>query len=250
MNPKGKETCAKPDAVFFDFDGVISDTEPLHWRAFRDVLKPLGLALSWRTYLERYLGFDDRGVLRALFADRGATLSPQRMRRLLAEKANAFEHLARTAAVRPYPGVVPLIRSMRRARIRLALCTGALRRDIRPLLHRFGLARAFHVIVTADDVRESKPSPRAYRLAVRRLKAVFPKDAIRTNRCVAIEDTPAGIAAAKGAGLRVLAVGHTYSLAQLRDATAVVKNLKAVTAGNIACRVLQVAKNKRRVISS
>ena len=248
MKPTTKRDQTIPDAFFFDFDGVISDTEPLHWRAFRDVLKPLGLRLSWRAYVERYLGFDDRGVFRTFFSDQRRALPPTLLKKLLASKADAFERLVRSGVIDPYPGVVPLIRSIRYAGIPVALCTGALRRDIRPLLRRFRLTRAFDVIVTADDVHEGKPNPRAYRIALQQLRKKFPNRRIRASHSVAIEDTPAGIAAAQGAGLRALAVANTYPVAQLFAASAIVKKLTDLRLSEIGERVLKAGVRDRTLL--
>lgn len=236
---------ARPDAVFFDFDGVIADTEPLHWRAFCEVLRPLGLAFSWRTYVARYLGFDDRGVFREHFKRSGRSLRATEGRRLMKAKADAFERIVMTGRVEPYPGVVKLIRALRKERIPVALCTGALRRDIRPLLIRFKLTRAFDVIVTADDVREGKPNPRVYREALQRLRRQCGRRGLWARRCVAIEDTPAGIEAARAAGMKVVGVANTYPPACLRGASWVVRSLDAVTPSAIAAHVLKDEKRMR-----
>lgn len=231
-----------PQAILFDFDGVITDSEPLHWEAFSEVLRPLGLAFSWKEYTQHYLGFDDRGVFRELFRRRRLSPSQGQLRRLMSAKANAFERLARNSTVRPYPGVLPLIRAAC-GRIPLALCTGALYRDVRPFLKRFGILRAFTVVVTADDVPEGKPSPRCYLLALARLAGVT-KEEIVPSRCVALEDTPAGIVAAKRAGLWVIAVQNTYSKAQLAGAWKIVPSLRDLTLARI--RRLLLMRDRRR----
>lgn len=231
-----------PQAILFDFDGVITDSEPLHWKAFVEVLRPSGWAFSWEEYTQHYLGFDDRGVFRELFRRRGSRLSEGRLRRLMSSKANVFERLARNSTARPHPGVLPLIRAAY-GRIPLALCTGALYRDVRPFLKRFGILRAFAVVVTADDVPEGKPSPRCYMLALARL-AEITKEEVVPSRCVAIEDTPAGIVAAKRAGLRVIAVQNTYRKRQLAGAWKIVPSLRGLTLARI--RRLLLMHDRRR----
>ena len=216
-----------PDAVLFDFDGVIVDSEPLHCAAFVRVLEPLGMALSWDDYAEKYLGYDDRGVFREVFKNAGRELEDARLRTLIEAKAQAFEDLARTQQPKSYPGVVELIRSLA-GRVPLALCSGALRRDVTPILAGLGIDRAFDVLVTADDVHASKPDPSSYLLALERLRATFPRRRIRTDRSVAIEDTPAGITAAQGAGVCVLALANTYPPEVLRNAARVVASLENV----------------------
>lgn len=221
------DSSVRPDAVLFDFDGVIVDSEPLHWAAFERILAPLGVRIAWDDYVERYLGFDDRGVFREVFKDAGKPLDEAKLPALIEAKAAAFEALVHEQNPKPYPGVVELIRKLSGA-VPLALCSGALRRDVMPILKKLGLERAFDVMVTADDVHISKPDPSSYVLAVERLREGHAGRAIRAERSVAIEDTPAGISAARGAGLRVLALLNTYPKHQLGDATRVVESLDGV----------------------
>ena len=210
------------NAVIFDFDGVIVDTEPLHYRAFQELLAPLGLGYSWEEYLETYLGFDDRDAFREAFSAGGRPLSDQELKTLINGKAEAFIRIV-SVGVAPYPGVVELIRSISGV-LPLALCSGALRSDIDPILVQLGLTGAFDTLVTADEVAASKPDPESYRLAVQRLQDIFP-GRVDPAASFAIEDTPAGIASAKGAGLNVLAVTNSYPKERLTGACLVVDSL-------------------------
>ena len=211
-------------AVFFDFDGVIADSEPLHYRAYQRVLEPEGLGFSWTEYRDVYIGFDDRDAFREVFRRRRKPLGDARLRRLVECKGAAFREIAAATPPALYPGVQALIADLRR-RAPLALCTGALPDDIVPILDLTGLAGAFDVVVTAADVQASKPDPACYRLALERLRARHPAAGLVAAACVAVEDTPAGIAAASGAGLRVLAVATTHPAAALLGARRVVGSL-------------------------
>lgn len=213
-------------AVIFDFDGIIVDTEPLHYKAFQEVLVPRGLGYSWEVYLADYIGFDDRDALREAFRRGGRALSGEELRALIAEKAAAFQ---RTIAhgVEPYHGVPGMIRALAGA-VPLGLCSGALRCDIDPILATLGLADSFDVFVTADEVAASKPDPESYTLAVARLQSAYPDLGISASGCLAIEDTPAGIAAATGAGLKVLAVTNSYPAEKLAGAACIVDSLAGI----------------------
>jgi HAD superfamily hydrolase (TIGR01509 family) len=213
------------DAVIFDFDGIIVDTEPLHYKAFQELLVPLGLGYSWEEYLETYLGFDDRDAFREAFRATGRTLSAAELKSLMDGKAQAFLRIV-AGGVPPYPGVVELIRSIS-GTLPLALCSGALRGDIDPILAQLGLVGAFDTLVTADEVAASKPHPESYRLAVQRLQELFP-GRVDPARSLAVEDTPAGILSATGAGLRVLAVTNSYPEERLTGACRVVTSLAGV----------------------
>jgi len=213
------------DAVIFDFDGIIVDTEPLHYKAFQQILVPLGLGYCWQEYLDRYLGFDDRDAFREAFRVDGRPLTDTELKKMMDDKARAFLDIV-SVGVAPYPGVVELIRSIS-GTLPLALCSGALRGDIDPILAQLELTGAFDTLVTADEVAASKPDPESYRLAVQRLQGIFP-GRIDPAASLAIEDTPAGIASATGAGLKVLAVTNSYPGERLTGACRVVDSLVGV----------------------
>lgn len=212
-------------AVIFDFDGVIVDTEPLHYKAFQEILVPLGLGYSWEEYLDRYIGFDDRDAFREAFKEGGRSLSDGELKELMVEKAGAFLKIV-SAGVPPYPGVVELIRSIS-GNLPLGLCSGALRSDIDPILEQLGLTGIFDAMVTADEVAVSKPDPESYRVAVQRLRDLFPGK-VEAAAALAVEDTPAGIESATGAGLKVLAVTNSYPRERLAGACKVVNSLSGI----------------------
>jgi beta-phosphoglucomutase len=227
MNPL---SLPAPEALLFDFDGILVDSEPMHHRAFNEILDPLGMAFPWNEYLETYMGFDDRDAFRAAFRTRGIDLNESNLAKLVAAKAEAFLRGLRDG-VTAYPGAVFLIESLKTAGIPLALCSGALRSDIDPILASIGIARCFDVIVSADDVRKSKPDPESYMLSFDRLSARFPTRLTVPGKSIAIEDTPAGIHSAKGAGLRVLAVTNSYGPEELTEADWITDSLEEVRIG-------------------
>lgn len=213
------------NAVIFDFDGIIVDTEPLHYKAFQEMLVPRGLGYSWEEYMELYIGFDDRDAFREAFRVHGRALSEDELKELIRGKAAAFLDIV-SGGVAAYPGVVELIRSLS-GTLPLALCSGALKSDIEPILEQLGLTDAFDVKVTADEVAASKPDPESYRLAVQRLQERFPGK-VDAAASIAVEDTPAGITSAAGAGLKVLAVTNSYPREKLSGASRVVNSLVGV----------------------
>jgi beta-phosphoglucomutase len=91
-----------------------------------------------------------------------------------------------------------------------------------------GIAGRFDVVVSADDVRRSKPDPESYALAFARLAEKYATSLTVPGKSVAVEDTPAGIRSAKGAGLRVLAVTNSYGPEELSEADWIVGSLKDV----------------------
>jgi beta-phosphoglucomutase len=157
------------------------------------------------------------------FKGSGTGLSATDLQSYIDRKANLFQEIIRDG-ISSYPGVVELIRSIRASRTPLAISSGALRSDIAPILETLGIADCFDVIVTAEDVARSKPDPESYRLAHTRLNKSRMLNLL-PGQVLAIEDTPAGIAAAKGAGLRVIAVTNSYPAAHLSQADHIVETL-------------------------
>ena len=216
-------TPAMLEAIVFDFDGIIVDTEPLHYRAFLEVMRSMGVEFDYQTYLQEYIGFDDRDAFRHAAASVGRTLDHTELARLVSQKEQVFERIA--AGVQAFPGAVELIQEAA-ATMPIAIASGALKSDIALILPHLGdgrVAQLFTAIVTANDVPRSKPDPQSYALAVQRLG----RDA---EACLAIEDTTAGLASARGAGLQTLGVGHSYPVAKLTaHADRVVDALAGVT---------------------
>jgi HAD superfamily hydrolase (TIGR01509 family) len=213
-------------AIVFDFDGIIVDTEPLHYKAFQLVLAPHGLGYSWQEYVEHYIGFDDRDAFREVFRLAGRPLTESGLAGLVNSKAVTFQEVI-GGGVDAYPGVTSLVRGLT-GTIPLAICSGALRSDIVPILRQLGLESAFDIMVTAEEVTASKPDPESYRLAVQRLTDRFPDHAITPAACLAIEDTPAGIVSATGAGLRVLSITNSYPAERLTGAWKILHSLEGV----------------------
>jgi beta-phosphoglucomutase len=220
------------DAVIFDFDGVIVDSEPVHFAGFAQVLRARGVELTWDDYRERYLGYDDHDCFLAVCADRGIALAPDEVAALTAAKT-AIVRAVLAAAVEALPGAVDLIRGLHRDGVPLAICSGALRSEIEIAARRVGVLDRFAIVVAAEDVPAGKPDPAGYALALRRLRASSGRP-LAAARSLAIEDSPAGIAAARGAGLHVLAVTTSYPAAALAAADAVAASLADVTVARLA----------------
>jgi len=213
-----------PRALVFDFDGVIADDEPLHLAAFQRTLAAEGVALTAEAYYARYLGFDDHDAIVEALREAGRPLTPERAEALMAAKAGHFLDLVRDG-VRIFPGVPEFVRAAA-ARVPLAIASGALRREIALILAQAGLTRAFAAIVSAEDVEEGKPSPATFLCALARLRERVPD--LAAEHCLVVEDSRAGIEAARRAGMRCLAVTNSYAAEALADADLVVRSLEEV----------------------
>lgn len=207
-------------AAIFDFDGVLVDSEPLHYEALRQALLPEGIELSEEEYARFYLAYDDREGARIALERHGIPYDPERVEGVARRKAAAFEALL--PGVGFFPGARELVRALT-ADVPLAIASGALRREIEAILGAGGLLDAFAAIVGADDVGQGKPHPEPYLTALARLAPLVP--GIVPADCLVFEDSMAGIAAARAAGMRVVAVAHSYPASRLSAAHHVVESL-------------------------
>jgi len=208
-------------AIVFDFDGVIANSEPLHYRAFHDVLAEAGADLSEKDYYDRYLGYDDVGVFRTVAADRGLAWDLEGIVALVARKAARIEVLERDLSML-FPGADEAVRRAAAA-VPIAIASGALGAEIRKVLERERLAKYFTAIVAAEDTLASKPAPDPYLRAVALLAPAL-GGSIAAADVIAVEDSPWGLQSARAAGLRTVAVAHTYAASAL-DADLVIGSI-------------------------
>ena len=214
-------------AIVFDFDGVIADSEMLHLRAYQQVLAPEGISISNEEYFDKYLGYDDVGVFKAVGKEKGVPMDDGRIEQLIARKSSRYDQLS-AAGEMLFPGAADFIRTAAAA-VPIAIASGALTHEIEEILDRAGLRPLFPVIVGADQTERSKPHPEPYQTAFDRLRLLTGRD-LMPWRSVAIEDSRWGLVSARGADLRCVAVTNTYSAAELRpDAELVVAGLHALT---------------------
>lgn len=215
------------DALIFDFDGVIVDSEPIHLMSFQRVLADVGVELTEAEYYQEYLGYDDRDCFKAVSRDKDAGFTDEDVSRMTAQKT-AIVKRALAESARALPGAVALIRAAAGAGVPLAICSGALRDEIVLASAAVGVDGMFIAVVTAEDVDRGKPDPQGYRLAVEALGNHLARP-IDPARCVVVEDSPAGIAAAKTVGTAVLAVTTSYQAPALTEADRIVASLADVT---------------------
>jgi beta-phosphoglucomutase len=215
------------DALIFDFDGVVVDSEPVHLRCFRAVLAKRGIDLATQDYYSKYLGFDDHDCFAAVMAANARQADENEIHVMIAEKT-ALVQEAFARDIKPLPGAVELMAQARGGGVAVAVCSGALRDEIRLAGRTVGAMQHVQVLVAAQDVRRGKPDPEGYLLALRLLGQKTGK-AVRADHCWVLEDSPAGIAAAHAAGCRVLAITNSYPRAELKEADRVVASLAQVS---------------------
>lgn len=188
-------------AVLFDHDGTLVDSEPVHFRMWVAVLSPYGVALTEQQYKAYYAGVPTQAnatdLVRRFRIDATAA-------QLAQAKNDATKAFLAQRAFPLMPGAQAAIADFHGLGLKLAVVTGAGANGVHTTLRKHALERHFSTVVSGDDVRQSKPAPDCYLLALDRL-------GLAAADCVAIEDTQHGLEAASAAGLRCLAVPTAMS---------------------------------------
>ena len=214
-------------AVIFDFDGVITDSEVLHFRCFNQVLAQFDITITTRDYYKNYLGFTDMDCFKFLADKEGLKLNKQEIKGRVEQKNRIFEELAKTEG-RIIEGVRDFLGMLRQSAIPMAIYSGALLAEIELILDECRLRSFFETIVSADQVKKGKPDPEGFLLALQRLNAKR-QNPISTGQCIVIEDSHWGLAAAAAAGMHTIAVTNSYDAEQLQTAEKIVTRLDELT---------------------
>jgi beta-phosphoglucomutase len=221
-------------AIIFDMDGVICDSEPLHMKAFQQVLQDLGMTLTDQEYYDRYLAFDDRGCFQAVYrANNRSVPDGKLLQDLLDKKARYFDVMMKEHVV-IYPGAEALVKKLAE-KYPLALASGARRLEVEHVLKKAKIRGQFTAIVSADDVQQGKPHPESFLKALQILneRRLVASSEIRPSECVVIEDSIHGLAAAQSAGMKGVAVTTSYPAEQLQGAAAIIESLVGFEIGNL-----------------
>lgn len=231
-------------AVLFDFDGVLVDDEPAHCEVLVRVLRETGIELSEREYFRDYAGLDDRTCFATAFRMAGREVADTEIMRMVARKGAYFrERIAETGHLF-FSAAVDLVKELRESGAMLGVVSGALREEVEAGLAGAGLREVFKVVVTAGDVREGKPAPDGYLLALQQLNSLspLPSRLVHPHQALSVEDSPAGIAAAKAAGLLTLGVRHTYRGSELAAADVVVESLAGLDLARLQALFAEVSR--------
>ncbi len=210
-------------AVIFDFDGVITDSEILHLRAFNNVLAQFGIEIDKKDYYTTYLGYTDSDCFKQLIENGLLKIDRQKIPELIEQKNKVFEKLARTEG-RTIEGVHEFLNMLAQNNIPMAICSGALLTEIELLLEEAKLRHFFTTIVSAEHVGKGKPHPEGFLLTLKKLNDGRDMP-ISAEQCVVIEDSLWGLQAAKAAGMHSVAVTNSYDADQLQLAEKIVDKL-------------------------
>lgn len=203
-----------------DFNGVVIDDEAIQMRAYQEVLADAGIDLTEEDYYAS-LGMDDRTFVRAAYERSGKTAGDDDIDKMTAAKFERWRAIV-DADLPLFDGIEGFIEKCSRE-FTLGLVSMSAAKDINFVLDKSGLNKYFSIIISAEDVNNCKPDPECYRIGFRRIDAMRSAAGhlpLTHSECLAIEDSPPGIVAARSAGLPALGVANTVEAGQLRDAGA------------------------------
>ena len=207
-------------AIFFDFNGVIIDDEPIQMRAYREVLHAYDIELTEEHYFAA-LGMDDKTFVRAMFERAKKKLTPTLVVEVQQGKTRLHRKMIEDE-LPLFPGVVTFLKAASR-RYSLGLVSMANSEEVGYVFERARLGPLFSVVVTAEDVQVCKPAPDCYLRGLEKLNAKRQSERLLpllAGECLAVEDSPPGIRSGREAGMRTLGVTNTVSESELRAAGA------------------------------
>ena len=198
-------------AVLFDFNGVIINDESIHQQLINEILIAENLRPDELEYRQVCLGRSDRACFSEILSLRDRLVTEDYLAKLIESKTKAYQQKLQKLATLPiYPGIQNLMAQIQIEGLLIGVVTGALKEEAELVLDRSELQQYISVIVAGDEIKASKPEPYGYLLAVERLNRQNPHLQLQPSDCLAIEDTLAGIEAAKRAGMQVVGVANTY----------------------------------------
>ncbi len=211
--------------VIFDFDGVIADSEILHFRAFNKILSQFDFQIQKPDYYQKYLGLTDKDCYKTLIQEGHLPVTVDKVPELVAQKKVIYKEFAESDG-HVIDGVRPFLDLLNHHGIIKAICSGALEAEIQLTLSQAGLEDEFVTVVAADHVSVGKPDPEGYSMTLTRLQEIDPT--LTAGQCIVIEDSHWGLEAAKGAGMKTIAVTNSYPAEQLGMADHIVSSLDLI----------------------
>ncbi|HYI96177.1 MAG TPA: HAD family phosphatase [Bryobacteraceae bacterium] len=182
------------EAVLFDFDGVVVDSEPVHYECWLDILKSIGIELDWKSYSENCIGITDRAMLAYLCSRTDPPFDIETLALEYPRKKELFRNRMGAIGV---PGEIRELFEELRPDYKLAVVTSSNIREVESILDGAGITPLLDTVVHGGEVARHKPAPDPYLLAMERLNV---------KSAIAVEDSVAGVASARAAGLDVVVI--------------------------------------------
>ena len=187
--------------VLWDLDGTLVDSAEYHWFSWRDTLAAEGIEITYQQFLESFGQKNDRILALWLGADAPA----ERIHRIGEAKEKEYRRLAEVHGLTPLPGAADWIHRLHARGWKQAIASSAPLENVQVMLRALRVDGDFDAIVAAEDVSAGKPDPQVFLKAAQKI-------GVPPHRCVVVEDAPAGIEAARRAGIKCIGVSSGKSL--------------------------------------
>ncbi len=212
-------------AVIFDLDGVLIDSEKLHYITWKKAFMEKGAELPLEEYREHYFGITATDIVKQFAERRNMPLSSEELKELAYRKNVHYRELV-AKELEPVKGAPELLEKLKKANFMIALATSTTRKNLQAVMKKTGLGRYMDSMVCAQDITKGKPDPEIFLKAASNIRE-------KPENCLVIEDAPLGINAAKRAGMKCIAVATTHKTPELANADMVVKDLSQLTVEKI-----------------
>jgi beta-phosphoglucomutase family hydrolase len=217
---QGADDKKRTITVIWDMDGVIADTAPYHFKAWRKVFRKKGLLFTEEDF-RRSFGQRNDSIIRQVLG----AVSEEEIDSISLDKEAIYRRIIRHS-LNPLPGAIKLMKSLREHGFKMALASSTPMANVRLLIKGLGIEHYFQGIVAAEDVTEGKPNPQVFLLAAKKLE-------VKPENCFVIEDAVAGVIAAKRAGMHCIAVTNTHPRTSLTEADLIVDTLEELTVSDL-----------------
>jgi beta-phosphoglucomutase len=205
------------EAIIFDFDGVVADSEPTHRKSFNMILKELDVSIPDKLYRERYVGMSPLGILEDFFRMNNIKRSARFWSR---KRVKVFHELVKKGKLKPVKGFMKFNKLLNEIGMKKIIASGGHRSNVSLMLKKLKLYKEFQFI-SREDVKKRKPDPEALLLAAKKL-GVKPSD------CLVFEDSPYGVEAARRAGMKCVALTTSLPRSYFEKNCVVAKDFREV----------------------
>jgi|SRR5579871_611548 len=188
-------------AVLWDLDGTLIDSEEFHWLSWRDIMAAEGLPITYEQFVASF-GHRNDEILPLWL---GAEATSERIERISLAKESLYRDMIRAEGLKPLAGAAPWVETLHHDKWAQAIASSAPRANIDVVLEVLGFGEFFQAIVSAEDVTRGKPDPQVFLVAAERVTET-------ADRCIVVEDSPAGVEGARRAGMRTIGVNAVKDL--------------------------------------
>jgi beta-phosphoglucomutase len=208
------------EGIIFDLDGVIVNTVPLHFKAWKQMFNGYGKKFSFKDYKQKVDGIPRMSGARAILTES----SQEQLNEAAAKKQEYFLKLLKSEGIKVYPSTINFIEILRKNNLKVAVISSS--KNCLFILEKAKLVDLFDVIITGNDIKKGKPDPDVFLLAAEKLN-------LNPQNCLVFEDAVLGVEAAKNAKMKVVGIDRYFKPERLKDADLIINDLKEISLSKI-----------------